>query len=127
MQNAAGSNKYFVLRIGNKYKLEFTPESERVLVGTGKKKGFYRVLQFCDLETKAEYRLVTNLPKTGEGAISDEEVWKFIAVAGGLNCYGSRYQKNSRTFKLHRYFICTYRQSKKGYAIFSRQYSKEVF
>lgn len=93
LQNTVDSNKYFVLRIGNKYKLEFAPESERVLIGTGKKKGLYRVIQFCGLETKVEYRLVTNLPQMGEGAISDEEVmeiyrcrweiqllWKFLKM-----------------------------------------------
>jgi len=52
LQNAADSNKYFVLRIGNKYKLEFTQESESVWVGTGKEKRFHRIIQFCALETK---------------------------------------------------------------------------
>ncbi len=84
LQDAANSNKCFVLRIGNKYKLEFTPESELVLVGTGKKKGLYRVIQFCDLETKVEYRLVTNLPKTGKGAISDEEVMEIYRCRWGI-------------------------------------------
>lgn len=36
----------------------------------------YRVVSFRDLETKREYRLVTNLPSTGEAAIVDEEVMK---------------------------------------------------
>jgi putative transposase len=84
LQNAATSNKYFVLRIGNKYKLEFTQESELVLIGTGNKKGFYRVVQFCDLETKTEYRLVTNLPKLGEAAISDEEVMEIYRCRWGI-------------------------------------------
>ncbi len=84
LQDAADSNKCFVLRIGNKYKLEFTPESERVLLGTGKKKGFYRVIQFCDLETKVEYRLVTNLPQLGEGAISDEEIMEIYRCRWGI-------------------------------------------
>ncbi len=74
LQNTAKSDKYFVLRIANKYKLEFDEESELTQVGTGQKRGLYRVVQFGDLETKTEYRLVTNLPKTGEGAITDEEV-----------------------------------------------------
>lgn len=84
LQNAANSNKYFVLRIGNKYKLEFTQESELVLIGTGKKKEFYRVVQFWDLETKTEYRLVTNLPKLGEAAISDEEVMEIYRCRWGI-------------------------------------------
>lgn len=84
LQNAVDSNKYFVLRIGNKYKLEFTQESELVWVGVGKKKGLYRVVQFCDLDTKAEYRLVTNLPKTGEAAISDEEIMEIYRCRWGI-------------------------------------------
>lgn len=74
LQNTVKSDKYFVLRIGNKYKLEFDEESGLTRVGTGQKRGLYRVIQFCDLENKAEYRLVTNLPQAGEGAISAEEV-----------------------------------------------------
>lgn len=35
LQNAVDLNKYFVLRIGNKYKLEFTQESESVWVRAG--------------------------------------------------------------------------------------------
>lgn len=46
LQNAATSNKYFVLRIGNKYKLEFTQESELVLIGTGKKKDSIELFNF---------------------------------------------------------------------------------
>ena len=47
------------------------------------KQGLYRVVQFCVLETKTEYRLVTNLPKTGEGAISDEEVMEIYRCRWG--------------------------------------------
>ena len=84
LQNAANSNKYFVLRIGNKYKLEFDEESELIQVGAGQKRGLYRVIQFCNLENKAEYRLVTNLPNTGEGAISDEEVMEIYRCHWGI-------------------------------------------
>lgn len=93
LQSTAKSSKYFVLRIGNKYKLEFDEESKLMRVGTGKEQGLYRVVSFCDLETKKEYRLVTNLPQTGEAAIVDEELmeiyrhrwsiellWKFLKM-----------------------------------------------
>lgn len=53
-------------------------------MGTGKKKGLYRVVQFCDLEAKAEYPLVTNLPKTGESAISDEEIMAIYRCRWGI-------------------------------------------
>jgi len=62
-------------------------------LGTGKKQGLYRVVSFCDLDTKREYRLATNWPQTGEAAIADEEVmdiyrcrwsiellWKFLKM-----------------------------------------------
>ncbi len=53
------------------------------------KRGLYRVIQFCDLETKAEYRLVTNLPRTGEGVITDEEILEIYRCRGESSCYGS--------------------------------------
>lgn len=84
LQNATHSNKYFVLRIGNKYKIEFNEESESVWVGAGQNRGLYRVIQFCSLENQAEYRLVTNLPRTGAGAISDEEVMEIYRCRWGI-------------------------------------------
>jgi len=62
LQSASKSSKYFVLRIGNKYKLEFDEESKLMRLGTGKEQGLYRVVSFCDLETKREYWWVTNSP-----------------------------------------------------------------
>ena len=53
-------------------------------VETGQKRGWYRVVQFCDLETKTEDRLVTNLPKLGEGAISDQEVMEIYRCYWGI-------------------------------------------
>jgi putative transposase len=86
-------NKYFVLRISNSWKLEFDQQTGLTRVGTGKKSGVYRVVNFCDLETKTEYRLVTNLPVEGEMGVTDEEVmdiyryrwriellWKFLKM-----------------------------------------------
>lgn len=52
LQSTSKSNKYFVLRIGNTYKLKFDEESRLMRVGTGQEKGLYRVVNFCDLETK---------------------------------------------------------------------------
>ena len=36
LQNTVKSDKYFVLRIGNRYKLEFDQESELTQLGTGR-------------------------------------------------------------------------------------------
>lgn len=50
--------------------------------GTGKEQGLYRVIQFCDLQTKTEYRLATNLPTAGEAAIADVEVMEIYRSRG---------------------------------------------
>lgn len=62
-------------------------------IGTGKKSSSYRVVNFCALETKTEYRLVPNLPSAGEQVVSNQEVaemyrqrwaiellWKFLKM-----------------------------------------------
>lgn len=77
-------NKYFVLRISKSWKLELDPETGLYKVGIGKKSGIYRVINFCDLETKIEFRLVTNLPQEGELAVSDEEVRQIYRCRWGI-------------------------------------------
>lgn len=76
--------KYFVLRISNSWKLEFDCDTGLTTVGTGKKSGTYRVINFCDLETKTEYRLVTNLPPEGELAVTNEEVMDIYRCRWGI-------------------------------------------
>ncbi len=76
--------KYFVLRISNSWKLEFDVNTGLTRVGTGEKAGVYRVINFCDLETKTEYRLVTNLPKEEEMAVTDEEVMDIYRCRWGI-------------------------------------------
>ncbi|WP_373540839.1 hypothetical protein [Chamaesiphon sp.] len=46
-------------------------------VGTGTKKVECRIINYCDLEEKTEFRLATNLPEIGEFAISNEEIGEF--------------------------------------------------
>jgi putative transposase len=48
------------VRIKNNYKLEFEEEGELVYIGS-KKQVKCRVISFCDLETKTEYRFATNV------------------------------------------------------------------
>lgn len=76
--------KYFVLRISNSWKLELDDDTELIRVGTGEKAGVYRVISFCDLETKTEYRLVTNLPQEGEMAVTDAEVMEIYLFRWGI-------------------------------------------
>ena len=84
IKQVSQDKKYFVLRISNSWKLEFEPEIELTRVGTGQKSGVYRVINFCDIETKNEYRLVTNLPESGELAVTDEEVREIYRYRWGI-------------------------------------------
>jgi putative transposase len=84
LQKASHSNKYFVLRIPNNYKLQFHESEGLFRVGTGKESGIYRVVNFCDLSTQVEYRLVTNLTQTGEQAVTDEEIRKIYRCRWGI-------------------------------------------
>jgi len=72
---------------------EFADENGLIKVGSSDDAKAYRVVNFCDLETKTEFRLVTNLPADGEAAISDDEIrdiyrlrwavellWKFLKM-----------------------------------------------
>jgi putative transposase len=86
-------NKYFVLRIKNNWKLEFEESLGLVKVGSSRDAKAYRVINFCDIETKTEFRLITNLPNEGDAAVSDDEIrdiyrlrwavellWKFLKM-----------------------------------------------
>ncbi len=86
LKRTARLNKYFVIRISKLYKLEFLENSEQIKVGTGKNSGLYRVINFCDVETKTEYRLVTNLPSHGENSVSNEEVSEIYRQRWRIEC-----------------------------------------
>ena len=86
LKKNAASNKYFVMRISKLYKLEFVQDSEYIKVGTQKNSGLYRVINFCDVATKTEYRLVTNLPSHGENSVSNEEVSEIYRQRWGIEC-----------------------------------------
>lgn len=86
LKQTVASNKYFVIRISKLYKLEFTENSEYIKVGTGKNSGLYRVINFCDLETKTEYRLVSNLPASGENLVSNQEIGEIYRQRWGIEC-----------------------------------------
>ncbi len=68
--------RYFVMRIKNDMNLQML-ENGKFLVGTGAKKVECRVVNYCDLEERTEFRLATNLPETGEFAASNEEIGNF--------------------------------------------------
>ena len=85
-------DKYFVLRIKNNITLQMQ-EDGNFLIGTGKEQVKARVVVFCDLETRSEFRLATNLPVEGEALVSNEDIggiyrlrwqiellWKFLKM-----------------------------------------------
>jgi IS4 transposase len=84
--------KHFVLRIKNNITLEML-ENGKCKVGTRKDAVEVRVVMFCDLEKRTEFRLATDLPSEGKCAVSNEEIaemyvqrwqiellWKFLKM-----------------------------------------------
>jgi putative transposase len=82
-------NQYYVLRIKNNIQI-MPGENKNYLVGTGTNQVETRVINFCDLEERTEYRLVTNL---SEEEMNNEEIsevyrnrwaietlWKFLKM-----------------------------------------------
>jgi len=93
IQELVQEHKYFVSRIKNNWKLEFLPESRLTKIGSLTNAQAYRRVNFCDVETKTEFRLVTNLSDDGDAAVSGEEIrdiyrlrwrvelfWKFLKM-----------------------------------------------
>jgi putative transposase len=68
--------RYFVLRIKNDMSSQMQENGE-FLVGTGAKNVECRIVSYCDLEERTEFRLATNLPEAGEFAVSNEEIGEF--------------------------------------------------
>ena len=86
------TNKAFVLRIKNNITLK-SLENGLCKVGKYQREVKIRVVAFCDLEEKTEFRLATNLPESGEERITNEEIaeiyvqrwqiellWKFLKM-----------------------------------------------
>jgi len=85
-------DKHFVLRVKNDMKLEMLENGQSKL-GAEKRKVEVRIVEFCDLESKSEFRIATDLPLEGEGGVSNEEIaemyrqrwqiellWKFLKM-----------------------------------------------
>jgi putative transposase len=45
------------------------------------------MVNFCDVETKSEFRLVTNLPDDGEAAVSDDEIRDIYRLRWGVELF----------------------------------------
>lgn len=78
-QLSCQNQRYFLLRIKNNIHLKML-ENNQFLLGTGYQQVAVRVVNFCDLETRSEFRFVTNLPETGAEGISNEEVGDFYRL-----------------------------------------------
>lgn len=85
-------NKAYVLRIKNNTTLKML-DNGKCKVGKGKREVEIRVIAFCNLEDRKEFRLATNLPESGEEKITNEEIaeiyvqrwqiellWKFLKM-----------------------------------------------
>jgi putative transposase len=68
--------RYFVMRIKNDMNLEML-DNGKFLLGKGVNEVECRVVNYCDLEERTEFRLATNLPERGEFAVSNEEIGEF--------------------------------------------------
>lgn len=84
IQGLVQENKYFVLRIKNNWKLEFQETTGLIKVGKSEDTQAYRVISFCDIETKTEFRLVTNLPALGDAAVTDNEIRDIYRLRWGV-------------------------------------------
>ncbi|MDS9398662.1 transposase [Aphanizomenon flos-aquae NRERC-008] len=73
-----------IVRIKNNWKLEFGSETGLIKIGSSKDAPVYRMINFCDLETKTEFRLVTNLPADGEAAVTDNEIRDIYRLRWGV-------------------------------------------
>ncbi len=106
------SDKHFVLRLKNNISLEML-ENGKCKLGKDKRQIEVRVVAFCDLESQTEFRLATDLPLQGEGAVSNEEIaeiyiqrwpiellWKFFKMPLKLD---NLITKNENGIRLHLY------------------------
>jgi putative transposase len=87
IQELVQEHKYFVLRIKNNWKLEFQSDSRLTKIGSSTDAQAYRMVNFCDVETKTEFRLVTNLPDGGDAAVSDDEIRDIYRLRWGVELF----------------------------------------
>ncbi|MGV2390888.1 MAG UNVERIFIED_CONTAM: hypothetical protein LVR29_29975 [Microcystis novacekii LVE1205-3] len=66
-------DQHFILRVKNNMTLEMLKNGGCKL-GKGKRQVEVRVAAFCDLESQTEFRIATDLPLEGKGAVSNEEI-----------------------------------------------------
>jgi putative transposase len=91
------------LRLKNNCQLEFEESTGLIKVGAFDDSQAYRVINFCeplrcggspccrkwrtrkgDLETKTEFRLVTNLPGSGSATVNDDDIGEIYRLRWGV-------------------------------------------
>lgn len=81
------NNKKFVVRIKNNYKLKIDEENGWVKWDTAEVNESIRVVNFCDLEKKTEFRLATNLSDDPETGFSNEEIAEIYQQRWGIELF----------------------------------------
>jgi putative transposase len=75
------------LWIKNNWKLEFQSESRLTKIGSLSNAQAYRMVNFCEVETKTEFRLVTNLSHDEDAVVSDEEIRDIYRLRWGVKLF----------------------------------------
>jgi putative transposase len=87
------NDKKFVVRIKNDWRLEFSKDNSYLCWHNKKLESYCKVVAFCDLETRKEFRLATNLVDNDLGEVTAEDIgeiyrnrwqiellWKFLKM-----------------------------------------------
>jgi putative transposase len=80
-------NKKFVVRIKNNYKLKIDEEKGWITWDNAEVNEQCRVVNFCDLETKTEFRLATNLSDDRQDGFSNEEIGEIYKQRWGIELF----------------------------------------
>ena len=77
--------EFFVRRLKTNQNFKILEDSQGCLVAEGSVLKI-RVITFCEVDNKTEYRLATNLATSGERAITMKKSERDIAKPGQYNC-----------------------------------------
>jgi len=80
-------HKFFVRRLKNNQIFKILEDSQGYLVAEESVLEV-RVIAFCDVDNKTEYRLATNLATSGDRAITMNKLERDIEKHGQKNCCG---------------------------------------
>lgn len=87
INQCCNTNKKFVVRIKNNYKLKIDEEKKIICWDNSEVNENCRVVAFCDVETKTEFRLATNLSDERDGGFSNEEIGEIYRQRWGIELF----------------------------------------